>query len=125
MASSYFTRVCNKEVTSITHFLASVFTSYCSPTATAFAGFTLTPFVLTFPELQASVARLRVLKSLMAQRYLSILNFSLSAIGQIYFNFECIWLVNLITVFNWVLYIYLKKAWSIQTNLSWYLFVLF
>src|SRR3954471_7242341 len=60
----------------MTHFLASVLISYSSPAVTAFDAFTESPCSFTRPFSHASLARLRVLNTLIAHRYLSIRNFS-------------------------------------------------
>src|SRR5881397_1841107 len=67
----------------MTHFRASVFTSYSSPTFTFFAALTEVPFCFTLPVSQAAAAMVLVLKRRMDHRYLSSLSFSFSAISSI------------------------------------------
>src|SRR6185312_2105452 len=76
MASEYCTRLNSRPVTLMIHLRASVFTSYSSPMFTVLLALTALPIKRTLPLSHASLARLRVLNTLMAHRYLSILSFS-------------------------------------------------
>src|SRR5688500_9576404 len=60
--------------------LASVFISYSSPTLTCLDALTFEPSNFTLLVSHATAASVLVLKRRMAQRYLSSLNFSFSAI---------------------------------------------
>src|SRR6266496_6227073 len=83
MASSYFTRLCKTPVTFILQRLASVFTSYSSPTFTCFDALAGDPLNFTLPLSQAAAARVLVLKRRIDQRYLSRRSFSLVGMSQV------------------------------------------
>src|ERR1700691_1472676 len=81
MASAYCRRWSSSLATLMRQRLASVLTSYSSPTLTFFEALAAMPLYFTLPLSQASAASVRVLKRRMDHKYLSRGIFSFSGIS--------------------------------------------